>query len=52
MEKNQETTQYWNVHHVLMWTMGLFFFGDKFVKHFSLEFQQLNRFCQVYNVEH
>jgi hypothetical protein len=51
-KKNQGTTQYWNVHQVLLWTMSSFLFGDKFVKHFSLEFQQLNWFCQVLGAEH
>ncbi len=50
-KKNQGTTQYWNVHQVLMWTMSLFFCGDKFIKHFSLEFQQLNWFCQVFDAQ-
>jgi hypothetical protein len=28
------------------------FFGDKFVKHFSLQFQQLNWFCQSFDAKH
>ncbi len=40
------------MHQMLLWTVSSFFFGDKFVKHFSLEFQQLNRFCQVFGAEH
>jgi hypothetical protein len=52
MEKNQGTAQYWDVSSSVIVDSEFFFFGDKFVKHFSLEFQQLNWFCQVFGTEH